>query len=60
MSKKRLVNETAKHHRLHETKKLQGKLTQIKQALPNKTTLASWGAGPKAFAEKVRRILEEQ
>lgn len=65
MSKK-VIKATAENHRLYEQKKrlaieskVQKKLTKIRNALPDNASLATWGAGSRKFAEKIKGILEE-
>lgn len=36
------------------------KIIKISRALPSKTALSTWGPGPRAFVEKLKKILEGQ
>lgn len=60
MLSKRDIELSAKHHkRKVAQEEALKKVTQVKKALPDKITLASWGAGSNKFVERIRKILEE-
>ena len=57
---KRDIELSAKHHKQKVAEKeALKKITQVKKALPDKITLASWGVGPNKFVERIRKILED-